>query len=352
MTAPPAGDRAGLVGTSVAVLGAGGFIGRHICAALLARGARVVAVTRQPVAPGDAEVVTGPDLATVPAAALATLIGDLRVRVLVNASGAVWRAGPAPMEAVNAGLVSRLTTALTRLGDPPRLIQLGSAYEYGPVPPGVLVPEHHPARPTADYGRTKLLGTRAVLRAARTAGLDGTVLRLAVVIGPDTPPASLLGVVTGHLLGTAAALAAGTEPEVLVLAPLREQRDLIDVHDVAAAVVAAARAPGDLIRGQVVNVGSGSVVPVRAVVERLVQLAGIPARFSYTGGPGQAARSETPWLGLNIGKAATVLEWQPARSLDASLRDLLVARVDRGRRPPVVEPNPSSGFSVANNRGR
>ncbi|MEQ4303844.1 NAD-dependent epimerase/dehydratase family protein [Plantactinospora sp. B6F1] len=103
----------------------------------------------------------------------------------------------------------------------PRLIRLGSVHEYGPVPIGAAITEGRLPAPNTGYGRSKLGGTRAVLRAVRTGGLDGLVLRIANVCGPGAPPASLLGSVAGQLAGIAA-----TGAGELRLGPLFGRRDL------------------------------------------------------------------------------------------------------------------------------
>ncbi|GAA2098424.1 hypothetical protein GCM10009801_69520 [Streptomyces albiaxialis] len=328
-----------MTGGPVLVLGGSGYLGRHICAVFADSGATVVRVSRSAALPDttpgatpgaklgatpDATSAAPPragaparavrmDLATARTAELAALCADTGARVLVNACGAVWGGGEREMSALNADLVGRLTDAVAGLSRPPRLIQLGSAYEYGPARHGEAVDEDWPLEPATAYGRTKLRGSQTVLRAAREHGLDGVVLRVSVACGPGAPRASLPGLVAAHLV---------TGRDELRLAPLRSYRDLVDVRDVAVAVLAAARAPARAVTGQVVNIGRGAAVPVRRLVDLLIAYSGRSLRVVEERPP-DGTRSDMPWLRLDIARARRLLGWTPRRSLEDSLRDLL-----------------------------
>lgn len=324
-TVPAGADSGGLAGRSVVVLGGSGFIGGRICDAFSTAGARVLSVSRRAEVSelGGARDRVALDLAQAGPAEIAQLLAGVRADVLVNAAGMVWQASEETMLDLNGHLVGRIVEALGRLSRRPRLLQLGSAYEYGPVAAGSSVDEEHPPAPDSAYGRSKLIGAQAVLGAADADGIDGAVLRLAVVSGPGAPRTSLLGVVAAHL----AALGRGTGPESeLRLAPLRAHRDFVDVRDVADAVLIAAQLPAGDISGQVVNVGSGEAVPVRWVVDRMIALSGYPVEVrSGVSDLGGSVRSAAEWLQLDISRARRLLGWKPRRSLDESLVDLLAA---------------------------
>ncbi|AOR31539.1 hypothetical protein BFF78_11225 [Streptomyces fodineus] len=296
----------------VLVLGGSGYLGRHICAAFVCAGATVVQVSRNTpdrTVPGAVRM----DLAAASPAELARLCADTGARVLVNAAGVGWGGSDRQMEQLNVEFVGRLTEVVAGLPRPPRLIQLGSAYEYGPSRHGETIDEDWPPAPESSYARMKLRGSQAVLRAAEQ-GVDGVVLRLSVVCGPGTPRTSLPGLV-------AARLAAGHEE--LRLAPLRDYRDLVDVRDVADAVVATARAPASLVTGRVVNIGRGAAVPVRRLVELLISYSGRPLRVVEERAAEPSPRSDMPWLQLDVTRARDLLGWTPRRTLEESLKDLL-----------------------------
>ncbi|URN01207.1 NAD(P)-dependent oxidoreductase [Actinomadura madurae] len=314
------------------MLGASGYLGRHICAAFDAAGAEVIRVARRDGAAGAVRL----DLAAAGSAELARLCTASGARVVVNAAGAVWQGDEGQMTELNARMVERLAGAAASLPRRPRLIQLGSAYEYGPAGPDDLIGEDWPPAPATAYGRTKLAGTRAVLRAVREQGLDGLVLRVSVACGPGAPAGSLSGTVAAHL-------AAGRD--VVRLAPLRAHRDLVDVRDIADAVVSAARVPAPALAGAeaVVNIGRGESVPVRELVDLMIEWCGRPVRVQE--GPARENRSDALWQRLDISRARRLLGWAPRRTLTDSVRDLLAAAGVRG-------PGLPHGSSSATAEGR
>jgi len=302
----------------VLVFGATGFVGRHVSAAFSAAGHPVVHVARR--VPADAVGLWAPlDLAEAGRQQLTGFLRTHRPQVVVNAAGVVWQADERRMQDINLAFVRRLVDVLPLLAGPPRLIQVGSVHEYGPVPTGVDIVEDLVPRPVSAYGRTKLAGARCVLEAA-TGDLQAVVLRVANACGPGTPPESLLGVVAAHLRRQAGSARA---PEPLRVAPLRAYRDFVDVRDVADAVVQAAVSRTDL-SGRVFNVARGTAVGVRDLVERMISLSGLPVAIVEESGPA-AVRSDAEWQRVDIGSARTVLGWKPERDLDESLRDVLVA---------------------------
>jgi nucleoside-diphosphate-sugar epimerase len=292
-------------GRAVLVLGASGFVGGHVCRAFAAAGWRVAGVARSTPDTPAAYDIHGLDLARADPEQIVALVRGHGADVVVNAAGAVWGATEAEMDLSNRDLVRRLVAAR-----PPRLIQLGSVHEYGPVPRAGIT-EAGPTAPVTPYGRSKLAGARALL----DSGTEGLVLRVSNVSGPGTSPLSLLGMVAAHL--------ARDSGEPLRLAPLLAHRDFVDVRDVADAVLAAASSKAT---GRAVNIGGGHATSVREVVARLVALAGRDTRIVETpvAGAGAGARPpEAEWQRLDITLADRLLGWRPRISLDESLRDLL-----------------------------
>jgi nucleoside-diphosphate-sugar epimerase len=306
-----------VTGRRAVVLGATGFVGRHLTQACATAGHQVLEVSRSPSQTPHGRAAPL-DLATATTAELAGFLAAHRPEVVLNAVGTVWQADGPGMRELNDAFVHRLVTALAQHAAPVRLVHLGTVHEYGPTPAGVTLTEARAPAPRGVYGQTKLQGTRWVLAAARD-GLDAVALRVANACGPGAPPQSLLGKVAGELARPAGQPG---RPRELRLAPLTARRDFVDVRDVADAVMAAAFAPREAVRGRVINVGRGHAVAVRSLVRRLIELSGRAVRL-VEDAPPEGIRAAAEWQQTDITTARRLLAWCPTRTLDASLRDLL-----------------------------
>ncbi|MEV7289276.1 NAD-dependent epimerase/dehydratase family protein [Streptomyces sp. NPDC093252] len=308
------------------VLGGTGFVGRHVCEGLGDLGHEVVAAARRPPDTPLAGRFQRLDLGTQPVRETAAVLAALRPAVVVNAVGSIWgRTDPEMWDAVAAPTL-RLLDALDLLPEDhrPRLVHLGSVLEYGRVAPGTTMRAAVTARPTSAYGRAKLAATEAVLDRARTGRLTGMVLRVANLAGPGSPEVSLLGRVAGRLARPGPDGVARIE-----LDPLLARRDYVDVRDVADAVIAAATSP---LTGELVDLGRGESVPVRALVDLLVERSGV--RAEITERPGTGVRHSTEdWSKVDIRPAARLLNWHPRRTLAASVEDFWHEFVQRPHTP-------------------
>ncbi|MBL1097982.1 NAD-dependent epimerase/dehydratase family protein [Streptomyces coffeae] len=303
-------------GLSVVVLGGTGSLGRQVCRAFQDAGARVLSVSRSgPADPAESPDHIRLDPARAPGEALAGVLTGAAADVVVNAAGLAGDGTEEQFAAANSRLVDALVEAVASLERRPRLVQLGTVHEYGPVCRGVGITEDLPPAPISPYGRTKLLGAQSVLRATRAGAVDGTVLRIAHVFGPGAPRGSLLGTVAHHL--------AVRRPAALRLGPLDGRWDFVDIRDVAAAALAAATAPR--VVGQVVNIGGGQALGVRRLVERMIVLSGHPVPLVEDPGAGTGFGPGPDWQRVDLSRARLLLGWRPRQRTARSLRDQLAA---------------------------
>ncbi|MFI7383928.1 NAD-dependent epimerase/dehydratase family protein [Streptomyces sp. NPDC049813] len=297
------------------VLGARGFLGRHVAGRLRALpGVRVLTGGRHPA--DDLRV----DLATVRPGTLAELIGRAAPDAVANCAGAVGGSSLTLVEA-NSRAPAVLCAALRDAAPAARLVHLGSAAEYGPTALGERTPEEAPARPVCAYGASKLAGTLAVTGS----GLDAVVLRVTDAVGPGAGPAQLPGRLTAELRE---ALRHGrTDP--LRVGGLAAHRDYVDVRDVATAVALALTAPQPL--PPLLNIGSGRAVAVRELAHGLVRASGYRGRVEAA--PGADRAPAVPWQCARITAARQVLDWRPTHTLHASLSALWRADGAPGQEP-------------------
>lgn len=271
-----------------AVVGARGFVGRHVAAELAGRDWDVLLVDRA--RPGADVVHVAADLARTGA-----------VGVVVNCAGAVV-GNPGTLRRANAELPARLADVL-----PPdvALVHVGSAAEYGDTCGDRPCREDGPAAPVAPYGRSKLAGTTAVLgRGGRT-----VVVRPTTVIGPGC----------GGFVGALCEQVARAPERPVRVRTLDRARDFVDVRDVATAIaLLAAGGPG---AGGVVNVASGVATPLVDVVAAFRHVSGYAGPVEETAGDGPGPSGDLRAQCSDPALLRRALGWEPRRDLTTSVAD-------------------------------
>jgi nucleoside-diphosphate-sugar epimerase len=292
----------------VLLLGANGFLGRHVDAALTSEPEfdLVRHVHKASDEPGELAL----DLAAADDR-LANLVARAAPDAVVNCAGTTDDA--ARLEALNVQLVARLLNAVRASAPSARVVHLGSAAEYGATPPGEPISEATPPRPLSPYGASKLAGTMLVT-AAIEGGLEGVVLRVFNPIGAGMPSGSLAGNAARRLRE-----AIGSGSASISLGPLGDWRDFLAASDVGGAVIAALRVPGD--GAPVINIGRGEAIQIRELVRRLAAIAGFDGEVREDSAP-SARSAAVPWQLADTALARTVLGWEARRPVDDALAEL------------------------------
>ncbi|MDX2729903.1 MULTISPECIES: NAD-dependent epimerase/dehydratase family protein [unclassified Streptomyces] len=122
--------------------------------------------------------------------------------------------------------------------------------------PGPLLRESGPVFPCSAYGRHKL-AMEAVVRAS---GVDHLILRLAYPVGPHQPPHQVVPALVAQVRTGRVGIRRGA------------RRDLVDVAHVAA-IVDSLLTTG--AASEVVNVASGTAVPVERIVAHIADRLGL-----------------------------------------------------------------------------
>jgi NDP-hexose 4-ketoreductase len=291
------------------VLGASGFLGRHIARA--AEGRPELELIRH-VRQSDASSALALDLASADSRQVRELFERARPDVVVNAVGATG-SDPEALAALNVRVVEVLLTTLARAVPHARFIEIGSSAEYGPAPVGNAIDEMNPARPVGEYGRSKLAGTLLVVEAVNSRQVEGVVLRVFNPIGDGMPATTLAG---GAARQLRSAIANG-EPSIR-LGQLDDYRDFVDARDVADAVLAAALVSH--LGAPIVNVGCGVAVRNRDLIRELAAIAGFRGEVLEEAAPSDRSQA-VHWQQAGISRLRQ-MGWEPRRTLRQSLLSL------------------------------
>ncbi len=308
---------------NVLVIGANGFVGPHLAAALVARGARVHGAALG-VAPAGARLeswhvvdVRDPDSV---AAAVAAARPDAVVHLAGQSSAALSFEDPVATFWINALGTWNVLEAVRAGARSARVIVVGTGESYGPQPEGSRVAERVPFRPVSPYGFSKAAADAFAEVAHRASGLDVVRTRSFAHAGPGQSPRFALPSFAQQI----AAIEAGAAPPVLRVGNLAVTRDVTDVRDVAAAYVAL------LERGQAgeaYNVCRGEGVRLAALVESLVARARIPVTIELD--PARARPADVPYLVGAPSAIEAACGWRASITLERTLDALLADARER-----------------------
>lgn len=298
-----------------AVLGGCGFIGSHVCRALVARGHGVrifekTYASRELIRDieGDVEMVEG-DI-TRPDDVLAALEGCETVVNLVHTTvpGSSMRD---PAYDVESNVVASVRW-LSRLSetDVRKVFFVSSGGTVYGVPERDLIDEGHPTEPISSYGITKLAVEKYVAMYAATCGARHVILRPSNVYGEG----QRLHIGQG-VIGVLADRALRGEP-LEIWGEGKSLRDYLYVSDLVSALVALLDYEGPR---HVFNVASGegrSVLDILEVLRR--QLGRLPA-VTHT----EARSFDVPANVLDYSRLRAETGWRPRVSLEEGVARVL-----------------------------
>ena len=319
-------DRKALLGTECLVLGAGGFIGAHLCAALLARGAAVRGYGRRQSYPDALRGVRwlSGDFADRVALARAIEGCDLVFHLLAGSTPESSNKDPAGDLSSGVAPTLQLLDICREAGVRKLLFTSSGGTVYG-IPERLPIDEAARTDPISAYGIGKLAIEKYLSLYRRLHGLDYAVVRIANAFGPYQDPSRRQGVIPAM----ANALLSGRPVEIW--GDGQVVRDYLYAPDVCEAILAAAGATGT---SRIFNVGSGIGRSLLDVLDDLGAVLGIaaPPRIHRAARAADVATNI-----LDIGLIQRELGWAPRTDWSDGLR-ATIAWLSDGTAPVGITP--------------
>ncbi len=306
----------------VLITGAGGFVGRHLIAALAALPDKpdIVAGTFGESASGilsarevsldvtDAERT----LAVIQAEQPTHLMHLAGISVISQANRDLRKTWD-----VNTQGTLNVALAIKEMAPTCRLLFCSSAQVYGgSFRSGEPLAEDAPLDPENIYASSKAAADIFVGQMAKD-GLRAIRLRPFNHTGPGQPPELAVASFAAQI----AAIERSEQEPVMKVGNLSMRREFLDVRDVVDAYVRAIQRFDSLSNGAAFNIASGNAISVRAILEMLLTMSSKEIKVAPD--PERMRLNDTPIMVGNAEAARRALEWIPRRTVADTLRSVL-----------------------------
>jgi NAD dependent epimerase/dehydratase len=306
-----------LNGKRVLVTGAAGFIGSHLCEALVQDGARVRAFLRYTSRQDLGNLDEAPSAVR---EAIEVVRGDLRdvasVRRAMAGCEIVFHLGalisvpysftsPGEFAATN-GLGTLHVLDAAREAGVSRVVHTSTSEVYGTAR-YVPIDEAHPLQAQSPYAASKIAGDKMAEAFHLTYGLPVVTVRPFNTYGPRQSVRAVIPTIVSQAL----------RGEAVHLGSLDPKRDLTFVSDTVDGFLRAAQEPAAI--GELINLGTGRMWSVGELVQRVESLLGTRLQVVQDQERIRPEQSEVMALQSDAGKAKRILGWTASIGLERGL---------------------------------
>ncbi|WP_391572697.1 NAD-dependent epimerase/dehydratase family protein [Cohnella sp.] len=295
----------------IIVTGGAGFIGSRLVRALLERGDEVIVL--DDLSTGDPRrLPSGVDIRLLRAedADTADFIAAIRPQIVFHLAAQVGMGSSVknPADDGRSNIIGTLRVLEGCREAGSKLVFSSTSGVYGEAVGNRPFRESSLKRPSAPYGLSKWVAEQYIDYGGKWWGVAYTILRYANVYGPGQAARGEGGVVACFMDRIGSGL------PLIIHGDGEQSRDFVHVDDVVRANLAAI-AKGN---GEAFNIGTGIATSINLLADRCERLAAASFGRIYEPERSGDARCSR----LSSGKAATVLGWKPAISLDDGLSQL------------------------------
>lgn len=306
-------------GKRVLLTGADGFMGSHLCEALVARGARVTAFTRGTSQHGTSQLglrniahltgeLEGVIAGNLTQAETTRIIRDAGPQVIMHLAAEAYVPKsfdqPGEVFAVNGNGTLYVLEAARALPGLERCVVTSSSEVYGTAVDDRPIDEDHPLNPTSPYAASKVATDRLAYSYRVTFGLPIAIIRPFNTFGPrhvyDVIPKFIKLALAGE--------------DLTVHGDGSQGRDFSYVDDTVRGFLLMGAHPAAV--GAVVNFGNGRSHSIQHTAERIIALSGSKSRIVHT----EHRLAEVKLLLCDNRRAAQLFGWRPEVSFDDGLR--------------------------------
>jgi len=285
------------------VLGANGFIGKHVTHVLSQAGIDVVRGNATTDSSINARQVDFLDVAS-----LCTAFDGVNTVIHLAWTTVPQSATDDPIHDIQTNVIGSLNVLKACLAKKVRRIiftSTGGAI-YG-LPLYIPVPESHPQVPVSSYGISKLMVEKYITLFSHLYGLEYIILRPSNAFGEGQSTKKRQGVIAACLDAVRSRHTFNVWGDGSVI------RDYVHVDDIARSVLAACNTK---TANHIVNIGSSKGTSINQLLELITQVTGIAIDVNYI----DHRLVDAPVNVLDCSQAARLLGWQGQISLEEGIR--------------------------------
>lgn len=294
----------------ILVLGAGGFIGKHLISRLLSVGFNVSAYDRAIALQPLQELYPALDCVEgefTEEDRWASLLKGVHTCIHLISTSFPSNSNDSPFNDVTGNILSTIRLLDAARDRSPQIVFSSSGGTvYGDAGPG-LISESHSTDPLCSYGITKLAIEKYLLLYKHLYGVNSTILRLANPFGEGQDPYRGQGAVAAFMARVL------TDQPIEIWGNGKVVRDYIYIEDVVDAFISALNYAGE---PRIFNIGSGRGRNLIDVIKNIEAVTGRDANVTFLPTRGFDVQSSV----LDISRAKERLNWFPRTSFADGLQ--------------------------------